>query len=195
MPDHLLETKIRSVQLYQERLTGELFSMQELSVKHRSQLAAVQVLEPDLHKPLVLGPELVDLLPMRRDDTFERLCDLPNMLPGDLHAIVEVDEKALTDLPDRTPSSLGLAIARACNEAAASSDTSKTRRHHAPTTEAALGLPLAKRGTMQPVAFSAEDLIVGGPQTLAAARAVSGEVQRWGKVTDARPVYYELEEQ
>lgn len=94
------------------------------------------------------------------------------MLPGDLHAIVEVDEKGFTDLPDRTPSSLGLAIARACDEAVASSDTSKTRRHHAPTTEAALGLPLAKRGTMQPVAFSAEDLIVGGPQTLATARAV-----------------------
>lgn len=175
MPDHLLETKVRSVVLYQERLTGELFSLQELTVKHRKQLAAgsVEELEPELHRPLVLGPDLVDRLPLRRDDTFERLRDLPNMLPGDLFAIVEVDDKGFADLPDRTPSSLSLAIARALGEEGKPTQVPKTgRTRAAPTTDAALGLPLAKRGTMHPVAFSADDLIVGGQPTLNAARAV-----------------------
>ena len=181
MPDHQLETQIRTTQLYMERLCGEFFSVKELTVIRRDtpDFRSVETIDPELFTAAPLGPELVDRLLLRRDDSFDRLKEAPHVVPGDLFAALDVDATGIHGLPSRTPASVGLAVL----EALKVRQLDATLRGHAPPAlppmESALGDPLKVRGSLVPFKFQPDDLIVGGPEHLAAAKEVIGKARRF----------------
>lgn len=176
LPDQFLETQPRSTQLYMDRLCGEFFTHTELTIMRRSTpgFRPEEGLEPNLFQAFPIGPELVDRLPLRKDDTFERLRESPQPVPGDLFAVVEADESGFTGLPARTPAAVGLAIA----------DSLRAKRVDAapggtvPSDEAVLGSPLQQRRSWAPIRFGPDTLVVGGREHLAAAREVIGKARR-----------------
>jgi hypothetical protein len=180
VPDHLLETQRRSSQLYMERLSGEYFSIKELTVIRRGSPEFLQddVIEPQYFTVSPLGPELVDRLPLRRDDTFERLRDTPKLVPGDLFAILDVGPGGIEGLPRRTPAAVGLALLAAMTRKQTALPAKAGPTMALPSIEAALGDPLKDRGALAPFLFSQDTLVIGGTEHLEAADALIRAAQR-----------------
>jgi hypothetical protein len=157
-----------------DRLCGEFFNFKELTVVRRDtpDFRPQETVDPELFTASPLGPELIDRLLLRRDDSFERLKAAPHVVPGDLFAVLEVDGSGIYGLPSRTPASVGLAVI----------DALKFRQHDAklngrippalPPPESALGEPLKVRGSIVQFKFQPDDLIVGGPEHLIEAKRV-----------------------
>jgi hypothetical protein len=125
-----------------------------------------------------LGPELVDRLPLRRDDTFERLRDTPKLVPGDLFAALEVGSAGIQGLPRRTPAAVGLAVLAALKEKRSTPMKKSGATLSLPSIEAALGDPLKDRGALLPFLFGQDTLVIGGPNHLDAADKLIRAAQR-----------------
>lgn len=180
VPDHLLETQRRSSQLYMERLSGEYFSIKELTVVRRGSPEFQQddVIDPQYFTVSPLGPELVDRLPLRRDDTFERLRDTPKLVPGDLFAVLEVGPAGIEGLPRRTPAAVGLALLAAMKRKQSTLPAKSGPTTSLPSIEAALGDPLKDRGALAPFQFNRDTLLIGGTEHLEAADHLIRAAQR-----------------
>lgn len=180
VPDHLLEPQRRSAQLYVERLSGEYFSLKELTVIRRDTpgFGLEEIVEPRIFTGSAFGPELIDRLPMRRDDTFERFRDTPKVVPGDLFAVVQVGDKGIEGLPHRTPAAVGLAILEALKARQMAHATSGRATVALPDTETALGDPLKDRGALVPCKFEVDTLVVGAAEHFDAAVQAITNAQR-----------------
>lgn len=144
IPDRQVEPQQRSAELYFERLTGEFFGLKEdLRIVRRDGGPRPDVvLTPNVFGTNIQGPELVARLPIRADESFDRLVRLPQTLPGDTFAAVEVDETGIHGLPRRTPASLLLAIRAGV---AGMSHSGPQNAGRLPPIGAALGSPLSER--------------------------------------------------
>jgi hypothetical protein len=180
VPDHLLETQRRSSQLYMERLSGEYFSIKELTVIRRGSPEFLQddVIDPQHFTASPLGPELVGRLPLRRDDTFERLRDTPRLVPGDLFAVLDVGPAGIEGLPRRTPAAVGLALLTALQRKHSVLPAKAGVSISLPLIEAALGDPLKERGALVPFLFGQDTLVIGGTEHLEAADNLIRAAQR-----------------
>lgn len=180
VPDHLLEPQRRSSQLYMERLSGEYFSTKELSIIRRGspEFSQEDVIDPQHFTVSPLGPELVDRLPLRRDDTFERLRDAPKLVPGDLFAVLDIGPDGIEGLPSRTPAAVGLALLAALQKKQAALPAKAGPTIALPSIEAALGDPLKDRGALVPFLFGPDTLVIGGTEHLNAADALIRAAQR-----------------
>ena len=159
-----------------ERLTGHTFLWNELDLVWRN-TEAFEVLEPALYA-VRYGPEFVDRLTLGRDDTFERFREAPRFLPGECYARLEFDGASLSGLPQRTPASVGLAAARTMASLEQGSPASPAISEVSDAFEAGLGTSLAARGGMRPFKFHPDDLIIGGPETFACAKAIVEAAKR-----------------
>lgn len=180
MLDHLLEIRRKTTQVYRERLTGEVFSQDELTLirRHQAGFQEQATLPPNVFSPAVFGPELVDRLYFGPDDTFERFLETPHMVPGDLFAVLDVDAQSISGLPPRTPASVGIAVVEAIRRARVVQASELMTGTPVPTVEAGLGCPLRARGQMRPFSFQPDDIVVGGPEHLACALDVIRRARR-----------------
>ena len=166
-PDHLLEQQKRSGQVYMDLLCGEYFNIRELTVVRRGtpEFLPERVLPANLFTPSPFSPGLVDSLPLRREDAFDRLLGRPRLVPGDLFAVVEVNTGDVAGLPTRTPAWVTLAIHEAVREAGSQDRVNPVDEPDGP----AFGAPLLGRGQSERIAFGPGTLVVGGEEHLAAA--------------------------
>lgn len=162
MPDYFLETQPRSAQVYMDRISGEFFSTKELTVVRRDApgFRSDEVVEANLFNASPYGPELIDMLPLGRDDSFDRLREAPRIIPGELFAELEMNTNGIAGLPVRTPASVGVSILEALG---ASLMTDTPSRNGLPPLEAVFGPPLLERGLEVPITFGPNTLVVGGP--------------------------------
>ena len=160
-----------------DRLSGEFFGIREVTVMRRDTLGfrPEEVLLPNLFSAAPFGPELVDRLPLGDDDTFERLREKPQLIPGELFAVVEVGKDGFDGLPARTPASVGMAIFQALQDRQSSGAPGGDVL---PRHEAVFGTPLQQRGQSVPVSFGPSTLVVGGQAHLAAAQEAIAKARR-----------------
>jgi hypothetical protein len=166
--DHLTELQRRSSQVFMDRLSGEYFAIKELTTIRRNapEFRSEDALLPSIYKASPFGPELAELLYYKSDDTFDRLRNMPQLIPGDLFAVLEVDKDGIVGLPARTPAAVGLAIWEALQ---AEQIGGTFENESMPSPEAALGSALEQRGQSAAFSYGPETLIVGGTEHLEAA--------------------------
>jgi hypothetical protein len=177
MPDYFLETQPRSAQVYMDRISGEFFAIKELTVVRRDapSFRPDEVVEANLFNASPYGPELIYMLPLGRDDSFERLREAPRIIPGELFAELELSSSGISGLPTRTPASVGVSILDALRAGLA---TDTPPKNDLPSIEAVFGPPLLERGLGVPVTFSPNTLVMGGPDHLAAAELAIRNARR-----------------
>ena len=174
VPDRHAETQPRSGQVYMERLTGAFFATWELEVVRSgaAEFRAEDALPPRLYRTAPFGPEIAGMLPMRKDDTFDRLREVRSV-PGDLFAVLEAGPAGLAGLPARTSASVGLAVLDELRTAGRATEGEERL-----DVEAALGAPLADRQLSKRIAFGPDTLVLGGPEHLAAAEQLVSRARK-----------------
>jgi hypothetical protein len=175
--DHLTELQRRSSQVFMERLTGEYFAIKELTTVRRSapEFRSDDALLPSIFTSSPFGPELAELLYYKNDDIFDRLRNMPQIVPGDVFAELKIDKDGIAGLPTRTPAGVGLAILEALQ---AEQIGGTFEKESMPSPEAALGSALEQRGQAVPFSFRPESLVVGGTEHLEAAEQVIRAAKR-----------------
>jgi hypothetical protein len=160
-----------------DRISGEYFAIKELTTIRRSapEFRSEDALLPSIYKASPFGPELAELLYYRSDDTFDRLHNMPQLVPGDLFAELKVDKDGIIGLPTRTPAAVGLGIWEALQ---AEQIDGTFEKESMPSPEAALGSALEQRSQAAVFSFGPETLIVGGTEHFEAAEQVIRTAKR-----------------